>query len=90
MKHGYAILKDVVALSQGALTLSTSTLYDALTRMMQQGLIERVDENGEEVVGRPRKSYVLSDLGRRVLAAEVRRLQALLEVAAPRLENGSL
>ena len=90
MKHGYAILKDVAALSRGALTLSTSTLYDALTRMMQQGLIERVDENGEEVAGRPRKSYVLSDLGRRVLAAEARRMQTLLEMAVPRIEKGSL
>lgn len=87
-KHGYAILKDVEALSRGALLLSTSTLYDALKRMMGQGLIERVDEEQSEPGGRVRKSYVLSELGRRVLAAEARRMITLLEIAVPYLEKG--
>ena len=41
-KHGYAILRDVEGLSKGRLRLSTSTLYSALARLLDQGLIERV------------------------------------------------
>jgi DNA-binding PadR family transcriptional regulator len=86
-KHGYAILKDVKELSRGALRLSTSTLYDALERLLKQELIARVDEENTQVNGRIRKSYHLNDLGRRVLAAEACRMQVLLEVASPRLKE---
>jgi len=86
-KHGYAILKDVEDLSRGGLRLSTSTLYDALERLLLQGLIERVAEEIVQNEGRPRKIYRLNKLGRNLLAAEVSRLQTLLEVAAPRLRE---
>ena len=89
-KHGYAILKDVEALSQGKLVLSTSTLYDALERMLRQGLILRVGETCAAPNGRERKSYMLTEIGRRVLAAEARRLKTMLELAATSLEMGTL
>jgi DNA-binding PadR family transcriptional regulator len=41
-KHGYAILKEVETLSQGRLQLSTGTLYEALARLLDAGLIQRV------------------------------------------------
>ena len=87
-KHGYAILKDVENLSAGQVCLSTSTLYSALGRLLDRALIERVpDQAGEEAhPGLPRKAYVLSELGRRVLEAETARMQAL--VAAARLRLG--
>jgi len=47
-RHGYAILKDVEALSNGNVSLSTSTLYGALGRLLDQGLIERVPNDEEE------------------------------------------
>lgn len=80
-KHGYAILKDVSALSGETLQLSTSTLYGALGRMQEQGLIERV-ENGFDSTngpGLPRKAYELTDLGRRMLEAEMVRLRRLVQ-----------
>jgi DNA-binding PadR family transcriptional regulator len=40
-KHGYAILKDVESLSDGRVRLSTGTLYGALNRLLDQGLIVR-------------------------------------------------
>jgi DNA-binding PadR family transcriptional regulator len=84
-KHGYAILKDVETLSDGKIRLSTGTLYDALSRLLDQGLIKRVanDENGGP--GRPRKAYVLTDAGRRVLDAETSRMQTLVSMARTRL-----
>lgn len=80
-KHGYAILKDVSTLSDETLQLSTSTLYGALGRMQEQGLIERV-ENGPDSAsgpGLPRKAYELTDLGRRMLEAEMVRLRRLVQ-----------
>jgi DNA-binding PadR family transcriptional regulator len=87
-KHGYAILKDVEALSNGKVSLSTSTLYGALGRLLDQGLIERVPNDEEEEntgPGLPRKAYILSETGRRVLEAETDRLQSLVAVAHLRL-----
>ena len=86
-KHGYAIMQDVEGLSKGRVTLSTSTLYSALGRLLDQRLIERVpdDPDSGKHPGRPRKAYVLSDLGRRVLQAETDRLASLVAAAQPRL-----
>jgi DNA-binding PadR family transcriptional regulator len=86
-KHGYAILKDVEGLSRCGLRLSTSTLYDALERLLREGLISRVEEERAPANRRPRKRYRLNELGRQVLAAEASRLQGLLEAAAPRLKE---
>jgi len=87
-KHGYAIMKDAKALSSGKVSLSTSTLYSALSRLLDQGLIERISDDTENSAGPglPRKAYVLSGIGRRVLGAETNRMQAL--VAAARLRLG--
>lgn len=89
-KHGYAIRQDVEAMSGGRITLSTSTLYSALGRLLDQALISRVaNDPGERPgPGLPRKAYVLSDLGQRVLRAEVNRLQALASTARLRLGEG--
>jgi DNA-binding PadR family transcriptional regulator len=89
-KHGYAILKDVDALSNGNVSLSTSTLYGALGRLLDQGLIERIPNDEEENTGPglPRKAYILSETGRRVLEAETRRMQALVTTASLRLGEG--
>jgi len=89
-KHGYAIRQDVEAMSGGRVTLSTSTLYSALGRLLDQSLIERVANEPDERPGPglPRKAYVLSGLGRRVLQAEVARLQALTSTARLRLGEG--
>lgn len=84
-RHGYAIWKDVENLSSGSLKLSTSTLYDALERLLQQGLIERASEGSPQSSARPRKKYRLSKQGRQVLASEIERMRELLEVAIPRL-----
>jgi len=43
-KHGYAILQDIKEISEGKVKLSTGTLYEALARLLDQGLIERVSD----------------------------------------------
>jgi DNA-binding PadR family transcriptional regulator len=76
-KHGYAILKEVAELSNERIKLSTGTLYGALYRLLDQGLIERVDsKNG----ARGKKAYRLTCSGMEVFDAEVGRMKQLLYV----------
>ncbi len=94
-RHGYAIMKDVRALSHGRVALSTGTLYTALKRQLDSGWIRRADDTqgtnksapeSEEdhasgITGRQRKAYSLTSLGRQVLQAEVQRLEGLVSAA---------
>ena len=74
-RHGYAILKDVEALSGGKIRLGTGTLYGALNRLLDQGLIERID--GEDGA-RGKKAYRLTPAGLEVFEADVSRMNRLL------------
>lgn len=88
-KHGYAILKDVAALSEERVQLSTGTLYGGLKRLLAQGWIQRcVTEPATTGPGRPRQDYALTDLGRRILEAEVARFRSLVAVADLRTSEG--
>jgi DNA-binding PadR family transcriptional regulator len=78
-RHGYGIMKEVTALSDGRVQLSTGTLYGALKRLLDHGWVERFDET--VINGRKRKAYRLTDFGRRILDAETARLQNLVHVA---------
>jgi len=80
-KHGYAIMKEVQVLSEGRIVLSTGTLYGAIKRLLDQSWIRRVNESGATPSNRERKEYALTDLGWRVLKAEVERLNSLVTVA---------
>lgn len=88
-KHGYGILKDVTALSEERVQLSTSTLYSAISRLRDQGAIRRLpeDDGSETGPGLPRKAYALSGLGRRILEAETQRMQDLVVSARLRLDG---
>ena len=79
-KHGYAILKEVAALSKGRVKLSTGTLYGALNRLLDQGSIERLDGQGG---ARGKKAYRLTSRGLEVFAVEVGRMQQMLAAAQP-------
>ncbi len=89
-RHGYAIQKDVKTLSVDRVFLSTGTLYGALKRLVEQGWIERLGEDGSEEGGRPRKEYRLSEQGRRIFNAEAARLQHLVQVIQMRRVGGEL
>jgi DNA-binding PadR family transcriptional regulator len=88
-KHGYGILKEVEALSEGRVMLSTGTLYGAIKRLLDSDWIKRVNDplpNGTE---RERKAYALTEQGRRVLNAEIQRLEKLVSVAQIQAEETS-
>jgi DNA-binding PadR family transcriptional regulator len=80
-KHGYAILKDVEELSDGNVLLGTGTLYGAIKRLLDRDWIRRVNDPIPNGTDRERKAYVLTNQGRRVLNAEIVRLQKLVSLA---------
>jgi DNA-binding PadR family transcriptional regulator len=81
-RHGYAILQDVQEMSEGRVMLSTGTLYGALRRLLDDGWIERFQE---EDTSRGRQAYRLTPGGRRNLQQEVSRLKHLTRVASLRV-----
>lgn len=78
-KHGYAILKAAKARSNSELGLGPTTLYRMLYRMVDEGLVEAVEPPAEDVDER-RQYYGLTATGRAVLAAEVKRLERMVEL----------
>ncbi|MFJ4675464.1 MULTISPECIES: PadR family transcriptional regulator [unclassified Kitasatospora] len=82
-RHGYAIIQEVLAISGGRTRLSTGTLYTALDRLLQDGLI-RI-ESEEVVDGRLRRTFALTGQGQDLLAEEARRLRLAAAEAERRL-----
>ncbi|MEY2434130.1 MAG: hypothetical protein QOC92_3855 [Acidimicrobiaceae bacterium] len=81
-KHGYAIMRDVVDVSGGAVRMGSGTLYGSIKRMLEQGLIEEADERPDPALDDQRRRYYrLTALGQRVGAAEQARLAALVDAA---------
>jgi DNA-binding PadR family transcriptional regulator len=81
-RHGYAILKDVEATSDGRVRFSTGTLYGALRRLLEADWIERFEEDD---ASRDRVAYRLTRLGRDRLTAESVRLKHLARLSVLRL-----
>ncbi|MEU7924592.1 helix-turn-helix transcriptional regulator [Micromonospora sp. NPDC049801] len=81
--HGYGLIGEVAALSDNRVSLRPGTLYGALDRLVDAGL---VDVDREEVVdGRLRRYYRLSPDGDATLSAETERLRRNVEAATARL-----
>lgn len=77
--HGYGIAKRAEELSDGRVRLAAGTLYGALDRLTDQGLITVDGE--ERVEGRKRRYYAISETGRTHVVAEVSRLEASVAAA---------
>jgi len=80
--HGYAIMQDVLAKTGGSVRLSAVTLYGAVSRLLEDGLIEELEERPDpEMDDTRRRYYRLSNLGSRVLHEESNRLTELVRSA---------
>jgi DNA-binding PadR family transcriptional regulator len=82
-RHGYGIIKEVLHRTDGEMELETGTLYAAIKRLRDEGLLEVVprSERPAEEDSR-RRNYRLTPFGQEVLAAESQRLAKLVGVAA--------
>jgi DNA-binding PadR family transcriptional regulator len=81
-KHGYAILKDVAAQTNGEVQLSTGTLYGIIKRLVNEGsIVELRRRPAVEDDDSRRRYYHLTPEGRQVAVAEAERMEKLLERA---------
>jgi DNA-binding PadR family transcriptional regulator len=81
-RHGYGIMQDVLAHTDGRMELEAGSLYRTIRRLEDEKLLEEAArrpaaESGEE----RRRYYRLTPFGRRVVAAEAVRLRALVRLA---------
>jgi DNA-binding PadR family transcriptional regulator len=72
--HGYGIMQDVYRQSEGRYKLGPGTLYDNLQRLMDQGLVSEVVAKSSD----RKRIYRLTASGRRVLSAEITRLEGVV------------
>jgi DNA-binding PadR family transcriptional regulator len=81
-RHGYSIMQDVGTRTEGKVRLSAGTLYSAIRRMLDQGLIEELrDSPDPDSDDQRRRYYRITRLGRRIALAEARRLRDMLNQA---------
>jgi DNA-binding PadR family transcriptional regulator len=81
-RHGYAIIQDVAARTNGELKLSAGTLYRSIQRMLEQGLLSETRERpSPELDDERRRYYRITPFGSAVAKAEVTRLAKLLRLA---------
>jgi DNA-binding PadR family transcriptional regulator len=80
--HGYAIIKKIGEITGGQTTPSTGSLYLAMVRLEESGLIQETHDRPESHTDDSRRRYYrLTDLGRQVLEAETARLARLVGLA---------
>jgi PadR family transcriptional regulator PadR len=83
--HGYAVIKEVARLSADRVHLAAGTLYAALERLGDEGLVE-VDRE-ETVDGRLRRYYRLTGPGTAALAAEAEQMRRDARMVTQRLRG---
>jgi DNA-binding PadR family transcriptional regulator len=80
--HGYAIMQSVSEKSMGTVRMGAGTLYGAISRLLEDGLVEESEERPDPKMDDSRRRYYrLTDFGARVLAAETKRMADLVRAA---------
>ena len=85
--HGYAILQEIGERSSGALTVRPGTLYRAISRLLDAGLIAELDAGGKRsgaAEDERRRTYTITRTGRQVASVESERLVRQLDTARAR------
>lgn len=83
-RHGYALIKDIEALSESRVRLSTGTLYGALRRLLDDAWIERFEQPD---TSREKQAYRLTPAGRKQVELELVRMKQLTRAATARLRT---
>src|SRR6478752_2725313 len=79
-RHGYAIIQDVEARTDGDLRMSAGTLYRSVARMVEQGLIAEIAKRRSVADDERRRYYRITAFGTVVARAEMRRLSQLIRL----------
>lgn len=81
-KHGYAVMREIAEMTDGSVTMGPGTLYGAIKRMLQSGLIEELDERPDpDIDDERRRYYRVTGFGASVVSAETARLEMLVQTA---------
>jgi DNA-binding PadR family transcriptional regulator len=84
-RHGYGIMKQVEADSQGKVTMGPGTLYGSLKRMLDVGLVRESDKRVDPEMDDERRIYYqITGMGAEALAAELERYQRIVTIAQQR------
>lgn len=87
--HGYGLISEIEALSDGATSMDPANLYRAIKRLKRDRLVEDLGRRQVEAlegsdVDERRRYYGLTELGRQAVSAESQRLERLTRVARER------
>jgi DNA-binding PadR family transcriptional regulator len=84
-RHGYGIMKQVEADSQGKVSMGPGTLYGSLKRMLDAGLVEESDKRVDSEMDDERRIYYqITGIGAQTLAAELERYKRIVTLAQER------
>lgn len=84
--HGYALVEQLRARTDGALDVPEGSVYPALYRLEREGLISSREKT---VQGRRRRVYALSSAGRRVLDQRIVAWRSLVTAVGQVVRGGS-
>jgi DNA-binding PadR family transcriptional regulator len=87
-RHGYAIKQEAELGSNGLVRLKPGTLYEAIQRLLDAGLVRETSGESDPANGQEaqRRYYELTARGRRVLTQEIEQLGRLVDYANGKLE----
>jgi len=84
-RHGYGIMKQVEADSQGKVTMGPGTLYGSLKRMLDAGLVKESDKRVDPEMDDERRIYYqITGIGAEALTAELERYKRIVTLAQER------
>lgn len=84
-RHGYGIMKQVEADTQGKVNMGNGTLYGSLKRMLDAGLVKESDKRVDPAMDDERRIYYqITSLGAKALAAELERYKHIVTLAQER------
>ena len=84
-QHGYGVARRIEQMARGVLTLNQGTIYPALLRLEQQGLID--SSWGTSDNNRRAKFYAITRAGEKHLSAEVRQWARMTSLVNRLLEE---
>ena len=81
-RHGYAVIQEVAARTDGKLKLGAGTLYRSIQRMLEQGWISEITTRpAPDLDDERRRYYRITPQGKAVARAEAKRLTELVKLA---------
>ena len=81
-RHGYSIMQEIAAQTQGKFRIGPTTLYRSIKQMLEAGLIVETDDRPDPALDDERRRYYrLTTFGKRVALAEIQRFERAIALA---------